>query len=44
VEATTDLVTEDLLRMFGMTRRQARRICSLPLPDLNAARDSGPAA
>ncbi|MFG1813430.1 TetR/AcrR family transcriptional regulator [Kribbella sp. NPDC049174] len=44
MEATTDRVTEDLLRMFGMTRRQAQRICSLPLPDLDAAGNTGPAA
>jgi hypothetical protein len=37
LEATTDRVTEDLLRMFGMTRRQAQRICSLPLPALDTA-------
>lgn len=37
-EATTDQVTEDLLRMFGMTKRQAQRTCSLPLPDLDSAR------
>ena len=36
VEETTDRVTEELLRMFGVTRRQAQRICSLPLPDLEA--------
>jgi hypothetical protein len=30
--------------MFGMTRRQAQRICSLPLPDLATADISGPAA
>src|SRR6478736_9264423 len=34
VEETTDRVTEDLLRMFGLPRRQAQRICSLPLPDI----------
>src|SRR6185436_12426435 len=28
VEETTDRVTEDLLRMFGMTRRQAQRTCA----------------
>jgi AcrR family transcriptional regulator len=44
VEATTDRVTEDLLRMFGMTRRQAQRICSLPLPDLDTAANSDPTA
>ena len=35
VEETTDRVTEDLLRMFGMPPRTARRICALPLPDLD---------
>ena len=44
VEQTTDGVTEDLLRMFGVPRRQAQRICSLPLPDIDAARGDGPAA
>ena len=37
VEETTDRVTEDLLRMFGVPRRQAQRIASLPLPDSDAA-------
>jgi AcrR family transcriptional regulator len=32
VDATTDRVTEDLLRMFGVTRAQAHRICARPLP------------
>jgi AcrR family transcriptional regulator len=44
VEATTDRVTEDLLRMFGVPRRQARRICSLSLPDIDPARGDGSAA
>ena len=44
VEETTDRVTEDLLRMFGVPRRQAHRICSLPLPDLGAVRGDGSAA
>jgi AcrR family transcriptional regulator len=44
VEATTDRVTEDLLRMFGVPRRQASRICALPLPDLDAERDDDSAA
>jgi hypothetical protein len=35
VEETTDRVAEDLLRMLGVPRRQAQRICSLPLPDIN---------
>lgn len=38
VQATTDRVTEDLLRMFGLPRRQAQRICSLPLPDIESRR------
>jgi AcrR family transcriptional regulator len=44
VESTTDRVTEDLLRMFGVPRRQARRICTLPLPDVDAAPGNGSAA
>ena len=44
VDETTDRVTEDLLRMFGMPRRQAQRICSLPLPDIDAVRGDGSAA
>jgi AcrR family transcriptional regulator len=30
---SADTVTEALLRTFGLTPREARRICSLPLPD-----------
>jgi AcrR family transcriptional regulator len=41
---TTDRVTKDLLRMFGMARRQAHRICQLPLPDIDAVRGDGSAA
>ena len=44
VEETTDRVTEDLLRMFGVPRRRAQRICSLPLPHLDAAPGNGSAA
>ena len=29
----TDRVTEAVLRTFGLTAREARRICALPLPD-----------
>jgi AcrR family transcriptional regulator len=29
---TTDQVTEDLLRMLGVSAREAQRACSLPLP------------
>lgn len=35
VETTTDQITTDLLRMFGVTAARAREICALPLPDLN---------
>jgi hypothetical protein len=38
VEETTDRLTEDLLRMLGVPRRQAQRICSLPLPVIDDAR------
>ena len=44
VEQTTDRMTEDLLRMFGVPRRQAHRICTKPLPDLDGARGDGSAA
>ena len=44
VEETTDRMTEDLLHMFGVTRRQAHRICTKPLPDLDVARGDGSAA
>jgi AcrR family transcriptional regulator len=43
-EETTDKVTEDLLRMLGVPRRQAHRICHLPLPDIDAVRGDGSAA
>lgn len=44
VEKTTDRLTEDLLRMLGVPRRQAQRICSLPLPDIDAVRADGSVA
>src|SRR6476659_1182889 len=44
VEKTTDRLTEDLLRMLGVPRRQAQRICSLPLPDIEAVRADGSVA
>ena len=34
VEETTDRLAKELLCTFGVPRRQAQRICSLPLPDL----------
>jgi len=39
----TDQITEDLLRMLGLTAAQARKICSLPLPELDAVVPGGPA-
>jgi len=44
VDETTDRITEDLLRMFGLPRRQAQRICALPLPDVGEAVLDGSAA
>jgi AcrR family transcriptional regulator len=44
VEQTTDRMTEDLLRMFGLPRREAHRICTTPLPELDAAHGGGSAA
>lgn len=41
---TTDQVAESLLRMYGVPARTASRICALPLPDLDAARDDGSGA
>lgn len=32
--AATDKVTKDVLRMFGMTAREAKALCSKPLPNL----------
>ncbi len=44
VEATTDRVTEDLLRMFGVPRSQAHRICTRPLPEQQSGRGDDSAA
>lgn len=33
---TTDLVAQDVLRVLGMTARQAEKVCTLPLPSLPA--------
>lgn len=33
--ATADRVTEDLLRMFGMSARDAHKVCTRPLPDVD---------
>jgi hypothetical protein len=32
--ATADRVTEDVLRLFGLSADEAHEICSRPLPDL----------
>jgi AcrR family transcriptional regulator len=32
--ATADAVTEDVLRLFGMSPEDARQICALPLPNM----------
>lgn len=32
---TSDRFTEDLLRLFGMKAKDARRLCQLPLPDID---------
>ena len=44
VDETTDRVTEDLLRMLGLQRRQAQRIARLPLPEIEAEEGDGSAA
>lgn len=44
VETTSDRVAEDLLRMFGLPRRQAHRICTRPLPQTDSDRGDGSAA
>lgn len=41
---TADKVTEDLLRIFGMSPKQAHKLCQRPLPELDAATTPGPAA
>lgn len=42
--AAADRLAEDLLRVYGVPAKQARRICSLPLPDAGSVPDSGSAA
>ena len=39
-----DRMTESLLRVFGLTPRQAHQLCTRPLPDLEGGQDSGSAA
>ena len=40
----TDAVTEDVLRLLGLSRQQARKICQRPLPDLDELIQPGSAA
>jgi AcrR family transcriptional regulator len=40
----TDQVTEDVLRLLGLPRQQARKICQRPLPDLDELTQPGSAA
>ncbi len=35
-----DVVTADVLRLFGMSEADAREVCARPLPDLSAARSA----
>lgn len=39
--AATDKITEDVLRMFGMSAADAREVCSRPLPDMEALGEPG---
>lgn len=39
-----DGVTRDMLRLFGMTAREAQRLCQRPLPDLDAVTQPNSAA
>jgi AcrR family transcriptional regulator len=41
---TADDVTNDVLRLFGMDADEARRLCQLPLPDIDELSVSGSAA
>src|ERR1044072_8057032 len=43
-DETTDRVTEGLLQVLGVPRRQAQRICRLPLPKIETVRGDGSAA
>ena len=41
---TADEVTEDVLRLFGMSAEEAHLICLLPLPDIDELSEPGSAA
>ena len=40
VDATVNEMTEKVLRMFGMTSKQAQALCRKPLPDLSSLHES----
>jgi AcrR family transcriptional regulator len=42
-DQTADDVTEDVLKLFGMTPEEAQRLCQLPLPDLDELGEPGSA-
>ena len=42
--SAADQLAEDLLRVFGVSAKQAHRICTLPLPDPDTTRGRGSAA
>ncbi len=42
--AAADAVTEDILRLFGVSADEAREICSRPLPDLDGLTEPDSAA
>jgi len=44
VDDAADRMTESLLRVFGLTARQAHQLCTRPLPDVEVGQDSGSAA
>lgn len=41
---TTDAATVEVLRLFGVTAEEARRLCSRPMPDVVLVGDAGSAA
>jgi AcrR family transcriptional regulator len=44
VDDAADRMTESLLRVFGLTARQAHQLCTRPLPEVDGGQDSGSAA
>ncbi|CAN5510010.1 TetR/AcrR family transcriptional regulator [soil metagenome] len=43
-DQTADDVTEDVLRLFGMSAEDAHRLCQLPLPDIDELGEPGSVA